>query len=85
MEAVIFMFLQKLKRSIEAMPRPAYIFLRAVLALAALMLSASLLLFLSARGNSTAQNHLAVLFLENPAGVLLTGLIGLAFFLDRSP
>lgn len=79
------MFLKKLKRSIESMPRPAYIFFRAVLVLAALMLTASLLLFLYANTHRAAQLRLAVVLLENPAGVLLCGLIGLAFILDRSP
>ncbi|MBE6914372.1 MAG: hypothetical protein E7472_05495 [Ruminococcaceae bacterium] len=74
---------QKIKRSIESMPRPAYIFFRAVLALAAAMLLGSLLMFAATPAHSRALRHLAVLFLENPAGVLLVGLIGLAFLLDR--
>ena len=77
------MSIKKLKRSIEQMPRSAYIFLKYLLMLAAVMLSASLLLFITA-GNALARLHLAVLLLESPAGVLLLGLIGLAFLLDRS-
>ena len=42
------MKLQKLKRSIETMPRPAYIFLKYLLRVAAAMLCASCLLFLTA-------------------------------------
>ena len=76
------MKLQKLKRSIETMPRPAYIFLKHLLRAAAAMLSASLLLFLTA-GTDLQRAHLAVLLLENPAGVLLLGAFGLAFLLDR--
>ncbi len=76
------MKLQKLKRSIETMPRPAYIFLKNLLRAAAAMLSASLLLFLTS-GGDFARLHLAVLLLENPAGVLLLGAFGLAFLLDR--
>ena len=72
----------KLRRSIEAMPRPAYIFLRALLALSAGMLSVSGLLFAFA-GRNLSLLHLAVLLLETPAGVLLLGAIGLAFLLDR--
>ncbi len=71
---------KKLRRSIEGMPRPAYIFLRACLALAAVMLWAACLLF--ANGSAEAL-HLAVLLLESPAGVLLLSALGLAFLLDR--
>ena len=73
--------LKKLKRSIEQMPRPAYIFLKSLLALAALMLAASALLF--ALGRELSAQHLAVQLLETPAGVLLLGALGLALLLDR--
>ena len=76
------MSLKKLKRSIEAMPRPAYISLKYLLFAAAAMLSASLALFLTA-GESLHRAHLAVLLLETPAGLLLLGALGLAFLLDR--
>ena len=76
------MNLQKLKRSIEEMPRPAYIFLKCLLRLAAAMLSASLGLRLSA-GGDLARAHLAALLLEAPAGLLLLGALGLAVLLDR--
>ena len=82
MKAVKRMDLRKLKRSIETMPRPAYIFLKYLLRAAAAMLSASLALFLTA-GRNPARLHLAVTLLETPAGVLLLGAIGLAFLLDR--
>ncbi len=82
MEAVIRMKLNKLKRSIETMPRPAYIFLKNLLRAAALTLSASCLLFLTA-GTDVRLLHLAVLLLENPAGMLMLGAFGLAFLLDR--
>lgn len=72
------MFLKKLKRGIEEMPRGAYVFLRAVLELAAAMLAASCLLY--ALGT---QLRLAQALLEAPAGVLLLGAFGLAFLLDR--
>ena len=71
-----------LGRWIETMPRPAYIFLKHLLRAAAAMLLASLLLFLTAE-RDPARLHLAVLLLENPAGVLLLGAMGLAFLLDR--
>ena len=73
---------KKLRRSIETMPRPAYIFLKYLLLAAAAMLSASLALFLTA-GTDWRRAHLAVLFLESPAGALLLGAFGLAFLLDR--
>ena len=60
------MSLKKLKRSIEQMPRCAYIFLKGLLALAALMLSASLLLFLTADRSALAEKTLARL--EKVAG-----------------
>ncbi len=64
------------------MPRSAYIFLKYLLLCAAAVLSVSLALFLTARG-SLHRQHLAVLLLENPAGMLLLGAFGLAFLLDR--
>ena len=82
MEAVIRMSMKKLRRSIETMPRPAYIFLKNVLRAAAGMLCASLALFLTA-GRDPARLHLAVTLLETPAGMLLLGAFGLAFLLDR--
>ena len=72
---------KKIRRSIEEMPRPAYIFLKYLLALVLTMLSVSMLLF--ALGTTRSQQHLAVLLLESPAGVLLLGLFGLALLLDR--
>ncbi len=79
------MKLRQLVRGIEEMPRPAYIFLRAVLSLSCAMLFCAFVLFVRCT-HSPADHALymtAVLLLENPAGVLLLGLIGLAFLLDR--
>ena len=76
------MKLRKLKRSIETMPRPAYIFLKCLLLTAAAMLTASLALHLTA-GTDLCRMHLAALLLESPAGLLLLGAFGLAFLLDR--
>ena len=78
MNSVMHMRFQHLRRSIEEMPRPAYIFLRALLCLAACMLLLSLLLFAF-----TEQRQYAVYMLEAPAGVLLLGVILLAVLLDR--
>ena len=64
------------------MPRPAYIFLKYLLLTAAVMLAASLALYLTA-GTDLRRAHLAALLLENPAGLLLLGAFGLAFLLDR--
>ena len=73
---------QKLRRSIETLPRHVYIYLKYLLALAAGMLTASALLF--ALGRSLNARHLAAVFLETPAGVLLLGVMGLAVLLDHS-
>ena len=64
------------------MPRPAYIFLKGVLMLACAMLLASCLLFALA-GGDPEKRCLAQLLMESPAGVLLLGVVGLAFLLDR--
>ena len=72
---------KKFRRSIEEMPRPAYIFLKWLLTLAAAMLAVSSLLF--ALGDES-QMQLAVLLLETPAGVLLLGTVLLAFLLDHT-
>lgn len=72
------MSFKKLKRGIERMPRGAYVFLRAVLALAAAMLAFSCALY--AAGDHP---HLAEALLQNPAGVLLLGVVGLAIMLDH--
>lgn len=79
------MKLRRLVRGIENMPRPAYIFLRTVLLVCCAMLFASFVLFVLYDQNpaSTTLYKTAVLLLENPAGVLLLGLIGLGFLLDR--
>lgn len=71
---------KKLKRSIEQMPRPAYIFLKITLMLCCAMLMLSLALF---HVESREAQNLARLFLENPAGVLLLGGIGVCFILDH--
>ena len=78
MKSVMDMRFQRLRRSIEEMPRPAYIFLRALLCLAACMLLLSLLLF-----TFTEHRRYALYLLEAPAGVLLLGVILLAVLLDR--
>ncbi len=72
------MSLKKLKRGIEKMPRGAYVFLRAVLALAAAMLAASCVLYAAG-----AHPHLAEALLQPPAGVLLLGVVGVALLLDH--
>ena len=73
---------KKLRGSIETMPRPAYIFLKGVLIVAFAMLASSCLLFALGGGDPDLR-ALAQLLLENPAGVLLLGVFGLAFLLDR--
>ena len=78
--------IKKLKRSIETMPRAAYIFLINSLRLSCLMLASSLLLFISADANlfDYEKLKLAVFLLESPAGLLLISVIGFAFILDHS-
>lgn len=78
--------LEKLKRSIEEMPRPAYIFLKNILLLSCVLLACSLALFLSPDKGAGAyeRTKLAWILLESPAGILLLGVVGLAFILDRS-
>lgn len=75
---------QKLKRCIEALPHCAYIFLKYILMLSSVMLLCSLLLFVFTANSNLGHMHLAIQLLEAPAGVLLLGSIGLAFFMDRS-
>ena len=65
------------------MPRAPYIFLKLLLMLSCAMLGLSLVLLLTADGASD-RLHLAMLFLESPAGALLLGGLGLAFLLDRT-
>ena len=76
------MRLKNLRKSIENLPRPAYIFLKAMLAMAAALLLASALLY-AIGGGGHETRHFAALLLEVPAGVLLLGLIGLALLVDR--
>ena len=77
--------LRRLARGIEDMPRPAYIFLRTVLLVCCAMLFVSFVLFVihAQRPADHTLYKTAVLMLENPAGVLMLGLIGLCFLLDR--
>ena len=82
MNPVMFMRLEKLRQSIEKMPRPAYIFLKTVLALCAGMLLLSAGLFAWGGGRRDLL-HLAQLLLESPAGLLLLCAVGLAALLDR--
>ena len=72
---------KKLRRSIEEMPRPAYIFLKWLLVLASAMLTVSGVLFALGDEHNL---HLAVLLLETPAGVLLLGTVLLAYLLDHT-
>ena len=76
---------KKLTGYLRKMPRPAYIFLRCVLQLCCVMLLASAALFMELEGHPADHGlyMLASLLLENPAGVLLVGLIGLGFLLDH--
>lgn len=78
--------MNKIRRSIDAMPRCAYIFLKSVLRLSCIMLMVSLCLFAADTGTISDYERMkfAFLFLENPAGILLLGVIGTAFFIDRS-
>ena len=76
---------KKLTGYLRKMPRGAYIFLRSVLQICCVMLLISAALFMELEGRPADHGlyMLASLFLENPAGVLLAGLIGLGFLLDH--
>ena len=79
--------IRKALRGIREMPRPAYIMLLFSLRLSCAMLFASLLLYLRCCVLGEYERGLymtAVLLLESPAGILLLGGIGTAFFIDRS-
>ena len=76
---------KKLTGYLRKMPRPAYIFLRSVLQICCVMLLISAALFMELEGRPADHGlyMLASLLLENPAGVLMAGLIGLGFLLDH--
>ncbi len=80
------MLLKKIARSIRDMPRAAYIFLRAVLALCCLMLLVSFTMFVISEKRPWDRDiyMTAVLLLESGAGLLLLGGIGTAAFIDLS-
>lgn len=74
-----------IKRSIEDMPRPAYIFTRNTFILCDIILFISFTLFMnieSAVGYSE-RIMLARLMLETPSGLLLLGLVGFAIIYDN--
>ena len=77
--------LKKMKRSIELMPRPAYIFLKFTLMLCDVILLISSLLFLNNNEIIGYGKHmmLAQLTLEIPSGILLIALIGFAIIYDN--
>ena len=75
-------------RSIEEMPRGAYLFLRGVLHLCCAMLFVSWLLFVRWEQSGGSDHELymtAVTLLETPAALLLLGGVGTAFLIDRCP
>lgn len=78
--------LKKLRRSIEEMPRPAYIFLKYTLLFCCILLCSSLILYLSSHEGFAdyEKTKLAALMLETPAAILIISAICLAFILDRS-
>ena len=77
--------LRELRKVIRQMPRPAYIFLLWLLRLCCLMLLISAALFMRLQEFSGDYHTylLACAFLENTSGVMLVGLLALAFLLDR--
>ena len=77
--------LKKMKRSIELMPRPAYIFLKNSFILCDLILFISSILFIN-NGDVIGYGKrmmLAQLMLETPSGLLLLTLIGFAIIYDN--
>jgi len=77
--------LEKMKRSIEFMPRPAYIFLKNTFILCDLLLFISCVLFMNLDGviGYGERLMLAQLMLETPSGLLLLALIGFAIIYDN--
>ena len=74
-----------MKRSIELMPRPAYIFLKNSFILCDLILFISSILFIN-NGDVIGYGKrmmLAQLMLETPSGLLLLTLIGFAIIYDN--
>ena len=77
--------LKKLKRSIELMPHPAYIFIRNTFILCDVLLFVSFIMFMNL-GSAVGYSErlmLAQLMLETPSGLLLMGLIGFALIYDN--
>lgn len=77
---------KKMKRSIEYMPRPAYIFIKITFILCDIMLFISFAMFMSADKaiGYGEKIMLAQLMLETPPGILLLSLLGFAFIYDHS-
>ena len=77
--------LKKMKRSIEIMPRPAYIFLKNTFILCDLLLFVSCILFMNLDGaiGYGERLMLAQFMLETPSGLLLLALIGFAIIYDN--
>ena len=80
------MLIRKIILYIREMPRSAYLFLRAVLILSDGILLCAFSLFAGMEAGSRGYKlyRLAVTLLETPAALLLLGLVGTAFFIDRS-
>ena len=77
--------LKKMKRSIELMPRPAYIFLKNSFILCDIILLISGILFINT-GDVIGYGKrmmMAQLMLETPSGLLLIALIGFAIIYDN--
>ena len=77
--------LKKMKRSIELMPRPAYIFLKNSFILCDIILLISGILFINT-GDVIGYGKrmmMAQLMLETPSGILLIALIGFAIIYDN--
>ena len=76
---------KKIKRSIEEMPRPAYIFLKNSRMFSDILLFFSSLLYLSPPDfpHHYERIRMAKFMLETPAGILILTLIGFAIILDR--
>ena len=77
--------LKKLKRSIELMPRPAYIFLKNSFILCDIILLISSILFINTGAviGYGKRMMMAQLMLETPSGLLIIALIGFAIIYDN--
>lgn len=77
--------LKKIKRSMEKIPYPAYIFLKCTIILCDILLFTSAVLFQGTESviGYSERMMMANLMLETPAGLLFLALIGFSIIIDN--